>query len=162
MAPITTSTEIDRSADDVFAYAIDPARFREWQQGVLEMVREEGADKRSSARFLALGVNGLAVALMVTVFASTGGITGAEVGIAGGSAVLGQRLLEAVFGDQAVRRLGERARADLNHRMMVLLEAEQSRYSALLDGLHLAAGVEEELRSGARAIDDIRFASPSF
>ena len=46
--------------------------------------------------------------------------------------------------------------------LMVLLEAEQSRYSALLDGLHLAAGVEEELRSGARAIDDIRFASPSF
>ena len=34
--------------------------------------------------------------------------TGAEVGIAGGGAVLGQKLLEAVFGDQAVRRLAER------------------------------------------------------
>ena len=38
------------------------------------------------------------------------GLTGAEVGIAGGGAVLGQKLLEAVFGDQAVRTLAERAR----------------------------------------------------
>src|SRR5689334_6060760 len=40
---------------------------REWQQGIQDLVRDEGADKRSSARFLALGVNGLAVALMVSV-----------------------------------------------------------------------------------------------
>ncbi len=82
---------------------------RDWQHGVLEMVRTEGADKRSTARFLAFGVNGLSVALMIVVFAHTAGITGAEVGIAGGSAVLGQKLLEAVFGDQAVRSLAERA-----------------------------------------------------
>ena len=81
---------------------------RDWQQGVLDLVRTEGADKRATARFLAYGVNGLGVALMVVVFASTAGITGAEVGIAGGSAVVGQKLLEAVFGDQAVRRLAER------------------------------------------------------
>ena len=36
MAPITTSTEVDRSADDVFAYATDPTRFHEWQQGVID------------------------------------------------------------------------------------------------------------------------------
>jgi hypothetical protein len=34
MAPITTTIRIDRRADDVFAYAIDPTRFSEWQQGV--------------------------------------------------------------------------------------------------------------------------------
>ena len=75
---------------------------RDWQSDVLDMVRTEGADKRSTARFLAFGVNGLSVALMVVVFAHTAGVTGAEAGIAGGSAVLGQKLLEAVFGDQAV------------------------------------------------------------
>ena len=94
---------------------------REWQQGVLDMVRNEGADKRSTARFLAFGVNGLSVALMVVVFAHTAGITGAEAGIAGGSAVLGQKLLEAVFGDQAVRSLAERARADLDRRVDALM-----------------------------------------
>ena len=36
MAPITVSTEVDRSADDVFAYATDATRFREWQRGVID------------------------------------------------------------------------------------------------------------------------------
>ncbi len=36
MAPIVTSTEIDRPAAEVFAYATDPARFKEWQQGVVD------------------------------------------------------------------------------------------------------------------------------
>jgi hypothetical protein len=29
MPPITASTEVNRSAEDVFAYATDPARFSE-------------------------------------------------------------------------------------------------------------------------------------
>ena len=95
---------------------------RDWQSDVLEMVRTEGADKRSTARFLAFGVNGLSVALMVVVFAHTAGVTGAEAGIAGGSAVLGQKLLEAVFGDQAVRSLAERARRDLEVAVAELLD----------------------------------------
>jgi hypothetical protein len=36
MPPIVTSTEIERSAADVFAYATDPARFSEWQKGVVD------------------------------------------------------------------------------------------------------------------------------
>jgi uncharacterized protein YndB with AHSA1/START domain len=36
MPPITTSTEVDRSAEDVFAYATDPTHFHEWQQGVID------------------------------------------------------------------------------------------------------------------------------
>ena len=132
---------------------------RDWQQGVLDMVRTEGADKRSTARFLAYGVNGLSVSLMIVVFASTGGVTGAEVGIAGGSAVLGQKLLEAVFGDHAVRRLASDARRDLNRRMQALLDTERRRYTDLLDALEITATSEEALRSGARRVDDVRFAS---
>ena len=44
---------------------------------------------------------------MIVIFASTAGLTGAEIGVAGGTAVVGQKILEAVFGDQAVRRLAE-------------------------------------------------------
>ncbi|MGO4256663.1 dynamin family protein [Marmoricola sp. RAF53] len=131
---------------------------REWQAAVVEMVRTEGADKRSTARYLAFGVNGLAVALMIVVFASTGGVTGAEVGIAGGSAVLGQKLLEAVFGDQAVRRLAAEARSDLNRRMESLLDGEVRRFTDLVDALGISDTAEEELRAGARRIDDLRFA----
>ncbi|TCO59305.1 SRPBCC family protein [Actinocrispum wychmicini] len=36
MSPIITSTEVDRAAEDVFAYATDPTRFSEWQQGVVD------------------------------------------------------------------------------------------------------------------------------
>jgi hypothetical protein len=36
MAAIVTSTEVDRPADEVFAYATDPTRFREWQSGVVD------------------------------------------------------------------------------------------------------------------------------
>jgi uncharacterized protein YndB with AHSA1/START domain len=35
MPPIVTSAEIERPAAEVFAYATDPARFSEWQQGVV-------------------------------------------------------------------------------------------------------------------------------
>jgi uncharacterized protein YndB with AHSA1/START domain len=35
MAPIITSTDISRPPDEVFAYAIDPSTFPEWQQGVV-------------------------------------------------------------------------------------------------------------------------------
>jgi hypothetical protein len=35
MAPIVTTTEVNRPAEDVFTYATDPTRFHEWQQGVI-------------------------------------------------------------------------------------------------------------------------------
>ena len=132
---------------------------RDWQRGVLEMVRTEGAERRSTARFLAFGVNGLSVALMIVVFASTAGVTGAEVGIAGGSAVIGQKLLEAVFGDQAVRRLAAHARKDLNNRVGQLLDTERRRYLDVLDDLDVDPAAAENVRRGCRRLDDLRFAT---
>ncbi len=35
MSPITTTIEVNRPADDVFAYVTNPTRFVEWQHGVL-------------------------------------------------------------------------------------------------------------------------------
>jgi len=132
---------------------------RDWQVGVLDLVRHEGADKRATARFLAYGFNGLSVALMVVVFASTGGVTGAEVGIAGGSAVVGQKLLEAVFGDQAVRRLALNARRDLQVRVQALMDEERQRFVERLDALELPTDSSEQLRGLARKVDDLRFAT---
>jgi uncharacterized protein YndB with AHSA1/START domain len=42
MTPITVTTEVNRSAADVFAYATDPSRFSEWQTGVVEAQMEQG------------------------------------------------------------------------------------------------------------------------
>ncbi len=129
---------------------------RDWQSGVLDLVRTEGSDKRKTARFLSYGVNGLSVALMMVVFASTGGVTGAEVGIAGGSAVVGQKLLEAVFGDDAVRRLAANARRDLSVRVEALLDQERQRFLDELDALGVPTDASERLRALARTVDDLR------
>jgi hypothetical protein len=131
---------------------------REWQADVLEMVRTQGEDKRSTARFLAFGLNGLSVALMVVVFSYSYGLSGAEVGIAGGSAVLGQKLLEAVFGDQAVRSLAERAKRSLEARVTELLVADRARYTDLLDALSLDPEAPEALRRASRRVEDARYA----
>ncbi len=104
------------------------AEIRAWQGGVLALIRSEGGDRRSQARWLSFGVNGLGVVLMVVVFSLTGGLTGAEVGIAGGTAVVGQKLLEAIFGEDAVRRLAKEAKNGLDLRTASLLERQQRRF----------------------------------
>jgi len=136
------------------------AAIRDWQGYVLDLVRAEGADRRTTARLASLGLNGAALLLMLAAFASTGGLTGIEVGIAGGASVLSQKLLEAIFGDQAVRTLAERARRDLRRRVRAVLEEEMTRYTALLDGLLEEPGPAEDtaraLRACARAIREER------
>ena len=107
---------------------------RDWQAGVVALLRRESAGKRRSARVLSYGVNGVAMVLMVGVFSQTGGLTGAEVAIAGGTSAVGQKLLEAILGDQAVRRLTSAARSDLERRVADLLQAEASRFNLSLDG----------------------------
>lgn len=120
-------------ADD---FSAEVAReIRAWQQDLLQLVQEEGADKRFTARMLSFGVNGITVALMVVVFASTGGLTGGEIGIAGASAIAGQKLLEAVFGDDAVRRLAATARQNLSRRVEALFRRESEPYDQCLASL---------------------------
>lgn len=108
------------SPEEEFSAAV-AAEIRLWQASVLNMIREEGAGKRQRARFLSLSVNAVAVLMMVAAFSLTGGLTGVEVGIAGGSGVVGAKLLESIFGEDAVRRMATRARTDLLERMGALL-----------------------------------------
>lgn len=100
---------------DIRAVAVSATH--EWQRDLLEMVRTAGASKRSTARVMAVGVNVAAAALMIVIFASTGGLTGIEVGVAGASAAVSQKLLEALFGDQAVRKMTKQAQEDLMRRL---------------------------------------------
>lgn len=99
------------------------AVIRAWQGDVLELIRREGAGKRTQARVLSVGLNVVTVALMITVFSMSAGLTGAEVGIAGASGVVGTKLLEAVFGEDGVRRMAESARQDLDVRIRELVRS---------------------------------------
>jgi energy-coupling factor transporter ATP-binding protein EcfA2 len=106
---------------------------RAWQGVVLDLVREQGASKRATARLASLGVNGAGLTVMLAVFAHTGGLTGAEVVVAGGTSALSQKVLEAIFGDQAVRTLAAQAREDLFARVERLLREDAARFDAILD-----------------------------
>ncbi|WP_314934259.1 dynamin family protein [Rothia mucilaginosa] len=135
-----------QSAEDIFSAAV-AEQIRLWQGSVLEMIREEGADKRKRARFLSLGVNAAAVMLMVAAFSLTGGITGIEAGIAGGSGVVGTKLLESIFGEDAVRRMATRARADLLERMADLLTEHAQPFTAVLEETDPQAEAEDIYRA---------------
>lgn len=126
-------------ADDV------AAEIRAWQGSLMELIRTEGQGKRTQARWLSFGINGLGAALMIVVFSMTAGLTGLEIGVAGGTAVVGQRLLEAFFGEEAVRRLAQTAREDLHARCQKLLQTEQERF---LDRLEFDEGASADVLAG--------------
>ncbi|WP_061299556.1 hypothetical protein [Herbidospora cretacea] len=146
---IETAGKLGRVSPDLSEKAAKAVR--DWQGYVLDLVREEGADKRSMARAASFGVNGMGLLIMLTVFASTGGLTGVEIGVAGGTTVLSQKLLEAVFGDQAVRRLTDDARANLRRRVRDLFDEEAERFHTLLEGMAITD--THALRDAAAAVD---------
>jgi hypothetical protein len=128
---------------------------REWQAFVLEVIRKEGGARKSTARILEYGVNGLGLSLMVAVFARETGIPkGAEASAGAGSAVVGQRLLEAVFGDKAVQGMVDKAREDLDGKVHALMDAEFARYLAVLDQHPVDAETARLLTEAARAVED--------
>jgi energy-coupling factor transporter ATP-binding protein EcfA2 len=129
---------------------------RTWQGVVFDLVRDEGASKRATARIASLGVNGAGLTVMLAVFAHTGGLTGGEIVVAGGTSAVGHKVLEAIFGDQAVRTLASRAREDLIVRVDRLLRAEADRFHVLLDETGPEADTFARLHA---AVDAIRRAA---
>ena len=125
---------------------------RDWQGEVLDLVRTEGQGRRTNARIAAYGVNGIGLFLMLVAFAHTGGLVGAEIGIAGGTAVLAQRVLEAVFGDQAVREMAAKARRRLLELTDEVYARQQERYAAVLAETTPPEEQTERLRHAATAL----------
>ncbi|MDT9591906.1 ABC transporter [Nocardioides zeae] len=121
---------------------------REWQREVTDLVREESSDKRTSARFMAFGVDGLGATLAVAVL-------GGQEGRAA------RQLLDAVLGPQTTAGLVERAAASLKARVRVVLESERERYAGVLDRLEVAPDSADRVRAASRRVDDIRFADRS-
>ena len=148
---------LDRAGADLRRVSEDyPSRaaraIRAWQGDVMELVSDEGSGRRTKARIAAFGVNGVGVALMLVAFAHTGGLVGAEVGVAGGTAVLAQRVLEAVFGDDAVRRLTRVAHDDLQARIDRLLDAEAARFLTVLDAADVRPEAAERIRAAVAGL----------
>jgi predicted ATPase len=134
---------------------------RDWQRAVLDLVRTEAGGRRTLARASAYAVNGTGLLVMLSVFAATSFIpTGAEIVVAGGTTVAAQKVLEAIFGDQAVRSLAEQARTDLLSRVDTLLVAEAERFRSVLDGVGIDPGAADRLRRTAIKVEAARAAAP--
>jgi hypothetical protein len=130
---------------------------RDWQRGVLDLVRREAGEKRTVARVSAYAVNATGLLVMVVVFSATAFIpTGAEVAVAGGTTIAAQKVLEAIFGDQAVRGLAELARKDLLERAHRLLDGEAERYYAAIKAAGVDPAVADRLRAAAAEVEGAR------
>jgi hypothetical protein len=146
---------LGRASDDLPARA--ERLVRDWQRNVLEIVRTEAADKRFVARSAAYAVNATGLAVMIAVFTSTAFIpTGAELAVGAGTTVAAQKVLEAIFGDQAIRALAAKAREDLLSRVTALLDAEAARYAARTEAVGLDVEPGAELRSAAAGVEKAR------
>jgi GTPase SAR1 family protein len=137
------------SASEGFGPAIREGLDR-WMRAIVDDVRAHAGRKRAVAQVAALGVNVVSVAVMLGVFVHTAGLTGTEVGIAAGTAILNQKLLEAIFGEGAMAELIANARARLEALLTSLFEGERERFNALVP----APGGLRELAAGLRAAVD--------
>jgi energy-coupling factor transporter ATP-binding protein EcfA2 len=139
------------SASERFRPAIEEG-LGEWMRGIVEDVRSHAGRKRTVAQVSALGVNAVGVAVMLAVFVNTAGLTGAEVGIAAGTAILNQKLLEAIFGERAMAELIATARERLMTLLATLLEDERKRFEELVPAPGLMRELATELRAAVAGI----------
>ncbi len=142
---------LDRASADFSTRVADELDL--WRDGVLALVAGEGSGKRGRARGVAAGINGVGVVLIVATFAATGGLTGAELGIAAAAGLASQKALESVFGSRAVTRLTDQVRTDLLTRVRRLLADEQQRFTDRVDALAISPDVGARVRAAADGID---------
>lgn len=148
---------LERSSDE-FRVSVG-AEVRTWQDDILDLVRERGASKRTTARVLAISVNSIGIALMVVLFSQTGGITGGEIAIGAGTAGLSQALLSALFGEQAVRELAADARRMLVERVAAMLDTDANRFRTKLWTQVTPPEKGADLRAALGAFETARRAS---
>src|SRR5712692_581803 len=123
-----------------------------WMREIVDDVRAHAGRKRAVAQVAALGVNVVSVAVMLAVFVHTAGLTGTEVGIAAGTAILNQKLLEAIFGEGAMAELIANARARLSALLTALFEGERERFDTLVPAPGGLRALAAEVRAAVNGI----------
>lgn len=99
-----------------------------WQRHVVGLVETRGAERKVRARWLSTLINAAATGAIVIALAQTGGLTGAEAGIATAAGAANQTLLVKLLGAANLRWLVAASRSDLQLRFDRLFERERSRY----------------------------------
>ena len=118
-------------------------------EGITEEIQAHGRPKRLLARGAAVGVNAMGTGVMLATFMHTGGITGAELGVAAATAFLNQKVLAALFGEAAMAELVAHARQHLDEALSTTFEEERARFDALLPASGVLAELATDLRAAA-------------
>lgn len=124
----------------------------EWIAEVALLVEDKGAGRKRVAQAASYGVNAAAVVVILGVFAHTGGLTGAEVGVAATAAAAQQKLLEHAFGSAAARTLVTTARDSLQSALAGVLRADGSRFTDRAHGFTASDGAEARIEQLAEAV----------
>jgi energy-coupling factor transporter ATP-binding protein EcfA2 len=122
-----------------------------WAADLGDRIREIGAQRKGWAQVASVGVNVVGTSAILAVFVHTGGLTGAEVGITAATAVVNQKLLEAIFGEANVAAFVGRARGALVSLLDRAFAAEQARFIDALGSTGDPA-LAGQLRDAARRV----------
>jgi hypothetical protein len=128
------------------------ARLDEWIDGIALDIQAHGNSKRLLARGASIGVNVLGTGVMLGTFVHTGGLTGAEVGVAAATAFLNQKLLSALFGEAAMVELVATARRRLDEVLTETFDEERARFDRLLAEPGALPALAHDLRAVAQEV----------
>ena len=121
----------------------------QWAGFVADEIRTLGEQRKGWAQVASIGVNAVGTSAILAVFMHTGGLTGAEVGITAATAVVNQKLLEAIFGEANVAAFVARARSALGVLLDSAFEGERVRFANVLGDQARLSGLAGELREAA-------------
>ena len=128
------------------------AGLNDWIDGIAAEIQAHGQSKRLLARGASVGVNALGTGVMLGTFLHTGGLTGAEVGVAAATAFLNQKLLSALFGEAAMVELIQHARKRLQEVLESSFAAERARFDDVLPAAGELAQLATDLRAAGREV----------
>jgi hypothetical protein len=127
-----------------------------WAASISREVRTFGEQRRGWAKAASIGVNALGTSAILAVFASTGGLTGAEAGIAAVTALVNQALLEALFGEANVADMIQRARNRLDELIGEAMSRDRARFERALAIDPAGADRAERIRALAAEVSEGR------
>ena len=114
---------LGRSSPDLATHAARAVSA--WQDQVRRLVQAENVTKRSIARVVSLDDDALATVLIVSLLGASEEDTG--------PASVPRRLLTSLFGAGPLRDIMARTRADLRHRIKLILDEEMRRFADVIN-----------------------------
>lgn len=153
-ALLATTPGLDRAGADLRDRTV--AVVAAWQDHVVELVATQGAERRTRARWVTTLLNVAATGAIVLALAQTGGLTGAEAGIATAAGAANQTLLARLLGAQNLRWLVRTAREDLAGRFEAVLADERQRFGRAVGEAAPDPDLTERLDEAVAAVEAAR------